>query len=68
VAERINDLAGDEGYDFSELVKKGLEESPTVSSIREKTDEIQGATEVMQILMENKLGGVDDPVVHVIYQ
>ncbi|MGH2667564.1 MAG: hypothetical protein ACRDH5_00310, partial [bacterium] len=68
VAEQIKILAGDEGYDFSELVKKGLEESPTIGQIREKTDEVQGATEVMQVLMEHKLGGLNDPVVHVTYQ
>jgi len=68
ISQSLTNLAGNDGYDFSELVKKGLEESPTIGAIREKTDEVQGATEVMQILMENKLGGVDDPVVHVTYQ
>jgi hypothetical protein len=68
VADRIKQLAGDEGYDFSELVKKGLEESPSIGEIRESTDEIGGATEVMQILMERKLGGIDEPVIHVTYQ
>jgi len=68
VADSIKTLAGDQGYDFSQLVKKGLDESPNLKQIRKKTDEVQGATEVMQILMERKLGGVDDPVVHVTYQ
>ncbi len=72
VAERISALAGDEGYDFSQLmemgVEKGLEKSDSIQNIRKKTDTVQGATEVMQLLMENKLGGIDDPVVHVIYQ
>jgi hypothetical protein len=68
IAEQIRALAGDEGYDFSQLVKKGLDESSTIKDIRESTDEVQGATEVMQVIMESKLGGVDDPVVHVLYQ
>ena len=72
VAERINTLAGEEGYDFSQLmeigVEKGLEKSETVKEIRKKTDAVQGATEVMQIIMENKLGGIDAPVVHAIYE
>jgi len=72
VADRINTLAGEDGYDFSELmqmgVEQGLEKSETIQGIRQKTDAVQGTTEVMQILMENKLGGIDDPVVHVIFQ
>jgi hypothetical protein len=68
IAEQIRSLAGDEGYDFSELVQKGLEESPTVQDIRKSTDQVQGATEVMQVIMEKKLGGVDEPVVHVVFQ
>ncbi|MBI4598484.1 MAG: hypothetical protein HY737_08820, partial [Candidatus Omnitrophica bacterium] len=68
VAETIKSLAGDQGYDFSQLVKKGIEEAPSLKDVRKKADEIQGATEVMQILMEHKLGGIDDPVVHVTYQ
>ncbi|MBI3324566.1 MAG: hypothetical protein HYZ92_04730, partial [Candidatus Omnitrophica bacterium] len=65
VAERIKQLAGEEGYDFSQLVKKGMEEAPSIKDIRKKTDEVQGATELMQVLMERKMGGIDAPVVHV---
>jgi len=72
VAEQLNTLAGDQGYDFSQLmqigVEKGLEKSESIKDIRKKTDTVQGATEVMQMIMENKLGGIDEPVVHVIYQ
>jgi hypothetical protein len=49
-------------------VEKGLDKSETVKDIRKKTDAVQGTTEVMQKIMENKLGGIDEPVVHVIYQ
>jgi hypothetical protein len=68
VATTIKQLAGSEGYDFSQLMRKGLEESPTLKDVRQKTDEVQGATEVMQILMERKLGGLDEPVVHVLFE
>ena len=68
VAQRIQQLAGDEGFDFSQLVKKGIEEAPSLKTIRKKTDEVKGATEVLQLLMEHKLGGIDDPVVHVTFQ
>ena len=68
IADQIQLLAGDQGYDFSELITKGLDESKSIGDIREATDEVQGATEVMQILMENKLGGLDDPVIHVTFQ
>ena len=68
IAEQIKSLAGDEGYDLSELVQKGLEESSTITDIRQSTDEVEGATEVMQMIMERKMGGVDDPIVHVTFQ
>ena len=72
VAERISALAGDQGFDFSKLMEigvgKGLEKSDSIRSIRKKTDAVQGATELMQLLMEKKLGGLDDPVIHVIYE
>ena len=72
VAEQLNTLAGDQGYDFSQLmqmgVEKGLDKSESIKDIRKKTDSVQGATEIMQMIMENKLGGIDEPVVHVIYE
>ncbi|MCK5178766.1 MAG: hypothetical protein KAR32_04490, partial [Candidatus Omnitrophica bacterium] len=57
-------FTGDEGYDFSTLFEMGLESSPTVNGIRRTTNKIQGATEVMQRVIEQKLGGEDAPVVH----
>ena len=42
----------------------GLSESPTVADIRSATDKVQGATEVIQKVIEKKLGGDDEPVVH----
>ena len=57
-------FTGDEGYDFTTLFEMGLEASPTVNGIRRTTDKVQGATEVMQKVIEQKLGGQDAPVVH----
>jgi len=72
VAGRLKQLVGEQGYDFSQLIESGIEEgiekSETLGGIRRTTDEVQGATEVMQLLMEQKLGGIDEPVVHVIYE
>ncbi|HEX9780026.1 MAG TPA: GPI anchored serine-threonine rich family protein [bacterium] len=69
VADQLRALAGDNmGYDFSQIVGKALDESASVQDIRKKADAVQGTTEVMQILMERQYGGVDAPVVHVIYQ
>ena len=69
LSEQIRTLAGDNmGQDFTEIIGKALDESASLKDVRKKTDKVQGATELMQVLMEQKLGGVDDPVVHVIYQ
>jgi hypothetical protein len=64
ISEQFRTFAGEEGYDFTTLLEKGLSESSTISDIRKKTDEVQGATEVMQKVIEQKLGGEDAPVVH----
>ncbi|MBI4323141.1 MAG: hypothetical protein HY596_02565, partial [Candidatus Omnitrophica bacterium] len=69
VANQIRALAGDDmGLDFSRLIGKALDESSSITDIRKKADSVQGTTEVMQVLMEQKLGGIDAPVVHVVYQ
>ena len=62
--EEFISFTGDEGYDFRTLLESGLEESATITDIRNTTDEVQGATEVMQKIVEQKLGGEDAPVVH----
>jgi hypothetical protein len=62
--EQFMSFAGDEGYDFKTLLETGLEESATIIDIRKSTDEVQGAAEVMQRIMEQKLGGEDAPIVH----
>ena len=64
IRDQFSQFAGDEGYDFSTLFEMGLEESPTIGGIRSTTDKVQGATEVMQKVIEQKLGGEDEPVVH----
>jgi hypothetical protein len=46
--EQFLNFAGEEGYDFRTLLETGLEESATITDIRNTTDEVQGATEVMQ--------------------
>jgi len=69
VAEQIKTLAGDNmGHDFSQIVGQALSENASLKDIRRKSDQVQGATEVMQLIMERKLGGMDDPVVHAVFQ
>jgi uncharacterized protein YukE len=69
VAKQIQTLAGDNmGFDFSQIMGKALEESSGLKEVRKKTSEVQGTTELMQILMERKLGGVYEPVVHTIME
>jgi hypothetical protein len=69
VAQQIKTLAGDNmGYDMSQIVGKALEENSSLRDVRKKADEVQGTTELMQILLERKLGGVDAPVVEAFYQ
>ena len=62
--EQFMNFAGEEGYNFQTLLETGLEESATIADIRDTTDRVQGATEVMQKIFEQKLGGEDAPIVH----
>jgi hypothetical protein len=68
LADKVNSLVGEEGYAFGELLEEGLSQSPTVSEVRSKVDETMGIVDLLQLLFERKLGGRDDPVVHVIYE
>jgi len=62
--QEFMNFAGEEGYDFKTLLESGLSESATITDIRQTTDKVQGATEVMQKIVEQKLGGEDAPIVH----
>jgi hypothetical protein len=64
IREEFLQFTGEEGYNFTTLLEKGLEESATIIDIRETTDVVQGTTEVMQKIVEQQLGGEDAPVVH----
>ena len=60
VANNIRTLAGDNmGLDLSEIIGTSLEDSSSIRDIRRKADAVQGTTEVMQKVMEQKLGGLD---------
>jgi hypothetical protein len=63
IAERLNSLAGGEGYDFTELLEQALTESPTMKQVRSKTDAISAVVELLLRLFESKFGGVDTPIV-----
>jgi len=64
IREQFMQFTGEEGYDFRTLLETGLEESSTIADLRNSSDEMVGATEVMQKIMEQKLGGEDAPIVH----
>jgi hypothetical protein len=63
IAERIKAIAGEEGFDFSQMLEEALGESPTIKEIRSKTEAIQSVIQLLQMLFEAKFGGLDTPVV-----
>ncbi|MFC1621415.1 hypothetical protein ACFL2G_03825 [Candidatus Omnitrophota bacterium] len=63
VSDRLLTLAGDEGYDMGTILKTALDESPTMKEMKNKTESIDTAVEVLTGAFESKMGGVDDPVV-----
>ncbi|MBI4314225.1 MAG: hypothetical protein HY594_05370, partial [Candidatus Omnitrophica bacterium] len=64
ITAQLKDLIGDElGIDLGSLMAKQISENPTVQEIRKSADQIQGAVEVTQGLMEKQYGGEDAPVV-----
>ena len=64
MVEKLIGLAGQEGYDISELVEETISQSPTIKEIRQKTEKIKSAVKFLQALFEHKFGGMEDePVV-----
>jgi len=63
ISNRIKKLAGDEGYDMATLLEKSLSASPAIKELRAKTDEINGAVDVLGSVFEAKFGGQDAPIV-----
>ncbi|MBI4357688.1 MAG: hypothetical protein HY584_00155, partial [Candidatus Omnitrophica bacterium] len=67
VRARLQALAGNEGFDFSQIFQMALSESPDIKQIRQNADSINTGVEVMGAIVEAKLGGTDTPIVHVSY-
>jgi hypothetical protein len=67
IQKHLKDLAGQEGYDFKDIFKEALSESPTVKEIRQSADNISTSVQMVSAVMEAKLGGTDDPIVSVSY-
>ncbi|MBU2101741.1 hypothetical protein KKH05_03450, partial [Patescibacteria group bacterium] len=63
IASRLVALAGEEGFDLTELLEEALGDSPTIKAIRGKTDAIQSVVQLLQMLFEAKFGGLETPVV-----
>ena len=71
IAQKIDSLAGDEGLNLSELmqtsVQEGLEQAPGLREVRQRTDRIQGAIEIVQERVEKNLVGDEAPIIKVVY-
>jgi sarcosine oxidase gamma subunit len=69
ISETLQDLAGkDLGLDLTNIVGKAIDESSGIKELRQSADRVQGSTELMQKIVEQKWGGIDAPVIHAIYQ
>ena len=67
VQKHLKLLAGQEGLDFKQIFQKALSESPDVKQMRQATDDIDASVQVMNAVVEAKLGGTDEPIVSVSY-
>ncbi len=64
IADKLIALAGEEGFDISEIIEDALSSSPTIQDIKKKTEKIKSAIKFMQALFEHKFGGMEDePIV-----
>ena len=63
VAEKISALAGEEGYDMKTILEEALGESSTLKEIRNKTDAVGIAVDVLSGIFEYKFGGREDPII-----
>ena len=67
ISSQLNNLAGTEGYDLSQLMSKAISEAPSVKDLRRKADAITAGVDVVQKTIEKKLGGSEEPIVAVSY-
>ncbi len=63
IAERLKKLAGEEGYDFADLLEEALGDSPTIREVRSKTEAIRMVVDLLLQILEAKFGGIDSPIV-----
>jgi len=63
IAERLKKIAGEEGYDFKDLLEEALGESPTIKEVRSKTEAIRMVVDLLLQIFEAKFGGLDSPIV-----
>ena len=63
ISDRLRKLGGDQGYDFTDMVQDALAESPTVKDINSKTEAVSDTVDVLQQVLETKMGGLEDPIV-----
>jgi hypothetical protein len=63
ISIKLSKISGEEGMDFSDLLKEAVGDSPAIKDIRSKADNIQTVTLVLKKLFEAKFGGEDAPIV-----
>ncbi|MFH0796378.1 MAG: Ser-Thr-rich GPI-anchored membrane family protein [Candidatus Omnitrophota bacterium] len=63
VATKLTGLAGEKGYDIETMVTEALKETPSLKSIRRKTDNIETTIEVIKGLVQQMLAGNEKPFV-----
>ncbi|MFH1867392.1 MAG: hypothetical protein ABH843_00350, partial [Candidatus Omnitrophota bacterium] len=68
IAEKIKSFAGEEGYDFSDILEEALSDSPTIREVRNKTEAISTVIDILMALFESKFGGMDMPMVETSFQ
>ncbi|MBI4430394.1 MAG: hypothetical protein HY587_01610, partial [Candidatus Omnitrophica bacterium] len=63
IQRKLKELAGKEGFDFKEIFKQSLSDSPDIKEIRQVSDSINDGVAVMNAVVKAKLGGTDEPIV-----
>ena len=62
MAMRLQQLAGSQGLDLSQMFTKAIDESSTIQDIHGRSNEIQAAVSVISDVVEQKLGGTDEVI------
>ncbi|MFH0985437.1 MAG: hypothetical protein V1882_07850 [Candidatus Omnitrophota bacterium] len=67
ISTQLTTLAGDQGYDISQLMSQAISSAPSIKDLRKKSDAIRDGVDIVQKTIEAKLGGSEEPLVLVSY-